>query len=253
MKPVAVLLLVFVLASLAIMPGFAAAPAGPGNPNPGILPPNSNPFGKSYVEWSIDAWKQSYEAPNATNPLLDTTGALCGPAVGDKVWHLVGSVVGEYVGPVVTIVRDQCVVPVGKAIFILAGGNSCSTIEPPPSRGETDAEVLACEQGWWDSVPFSPEASVIIDGKPVQNMEQYRFRTGLFDVSLEDPTADNWYGADCSVDDCEHARAAGHNYALMLAPLPKGPHTIRMLATWRLPETGEVFFGWDVTYNLTVR
>lgn len=252
MKPASVLLLVLALALLAIAPVSASAPVEPNSPNPRVLPPNSNPFGKSYVEWSIDAWKDAYEMPTSTNTLFDMTGERCGPVASDKVWHLVGSVVGEYNGPVVTIVRDKCVVPVGKAILILGGGDACSTIDFPPFSAETDEAVLACEQGWWDSVPFTPVASITVDGKPVQHIEQFRFRTGLFDVTLQDPS-DNSIGADCTVKDCENVRVAGHNYAVMLTPLPKGPHTIQMKANWIDPVTGEVLFGWDVTYNLTVR
>src|SRR5436853_3928133 len=38
-----------------------AAQNGNGNPNPGVLPPNSAPHGKTYAEWSAAWFKWAYE------------------------------------------------------------------------------------------------------------------------------------------------------------------------------------------------
>jgi hypothetical protein len=38
----------------------------------------------------------------------------------------------------------------------------------------------------------------------------------------------------------------------MLAPLSRGEHTIQFTGSFRDPETDDMLFGLDVTYNLTV-
>src|SRR5580765_5316103 len=49
--------------------------AGGGNQgNPGIAPPNSNPQGHSYGEWTALWWQWALSIPEAINPLEDTTG-----------------------------------------------------------------------------------------------------------------------------------------------------------------------------------
>jgi hypothetical protein len=79
-----------VMMSLAGSPAFAGGPDR-GNPNPGILPPSSNPFGKSYGAWS-DAWVQwAYSIPADQNPIADTTGQFAGMGQSGKVWFLAGT------------------------------------------------------------------------------------------------------------------------------------------------------------------
>ena len=53
-----------------------------GNPNPNVLPPNSNPFGLSYAEWSVKWWQWVFSLPATNSPILDTgTAALGNPAM----------------------------------------------------------------------------------------------------------------------------------------------------------------------------
>src|SRR6266545_3392369 len=43
--------------------------------NPRVLPPDTNPFGKSYGEWSAEQWKWLLSIPAPINPANDFTGA----------------------------------------------------------------------------------------------------------------------------------------------------------------------------------
>ena len=61
------------------------------NPNPGVLPPDSHPFGKTYGEWSNAWWQWAYSIPAPNNPVLDTTGANCDVGQSGQVWFLAGS------------------------------------------------------------------------------------------------------------------------------------------------------------------
>ena len=55
--------------------------AQPGHPtpdatNPGVLPANSKPYGKSYAEWSALWWQWAYGLPATGHPLFDEVGDL---------------------------------------------------------------------------------------------------------------------------------------------------------------------------------
>ncbi len=80
-----------------------------GNPNPGVLPINSNAFGGTYAEWAAAYWQWALSFPLAVNPLFDETGEFQAQGQSGKVWFLAGSTGGRR-----TWVR-QCNVPTGKA------------------------------------------------------------------------------------------------------------------------------------------
>jgi hypothetical protein len=59
------------------------------NPNPGVLRPQSHPFGRTYGEWSNAWWQWALSistTPDNNNPLLDPTGASCGNGQSGPVW-----------------------------------------------------------------------------------------------------------------------------------------------------------------------
>src|SRR2546423_112062 len=93
-----------------------------GNSNPGVLPPNSHPFGKTYGEWSNAWWQWALLNPvvkgnEQANPLFDTTGASCGVGQSGKVWFLAGIVTVNYSPGAGTITRN-CTIPTGTALFV---------------------------------------------------------------------------------------------------------------------------------------
>jgi len=81
------------------------------NPNTGIAPPQSSPYGQTYGEWSGAWWRWAYSFPAGEdqNPVQDPTGALAGLGQSGPVWFLAGSF-GQ------TITRTATV-PAGKALF----------------------------------------------------------------------------------------------------------------------------------------
>src|SRR5438045_3460219 len=78
-----------------------------GNPNPGVHPPNSKPYGLSYGEWSARWWQWTLQIPLATNPNFDTTGAHCAEGQSGHVWFLAGWFPGAH-PPSVT---RECTIP----------------------------------------------------------------------------------------------------------------------------------------------
>ncbi len=66
--------------ALAALVAIAAAPPGDrGDPNSGVMPPQSHPFGKSYGEWGA-AWQQwIFMTTTANCPATDNTGPVDAP------------------------------------------------------------------------------------------------------------------------------------------------------------------------------
>ena len=110
---------------------FAKPP--PGNlGNPGILPPQSNPYGTTYGEWSAKWWQWAMAMPFDHSPLAET--ADCSEGQSGPVWFLGGSFVSA------EAVRN-CTVPAGKAIFFPVLNVECSTAEPVPFHGDRKSVV----------------------------------------------------------------------------------------------------------------
>ncbi|MCI0350370.1 MAG: hypothetical protein L0Z53_13175, partial [Acidobacteriales bacterium] len=98
-----------VVATLALLVAALPAQAAGRNPNPGVLPINSMPYGKSYGNWGAAWWTWALAIPKAQNPILDPTGEFCHIGQEGPVWFLAGNFGGES--------TRACTVPVGKALF----------------------------------------------------------------------------------------------------------------------------------------
>lgn len=207
-----------------------AAPAGKGNQgNPGILPPQSNSHGMSYAEWSAEWWKWAVSMPLDHHPLADT--ADCSAGQSGSVWFLGGSFVTAET-------TRRCTIPAGKALFFPVLNTECSTIEPDPFNGETEAELSACAKGWVDGAT----GFCTIDGVPVQNMDKYRVQSPLF--TFGPLPANNVLFID--VPPGTTGQSVSDGIWLMLAPLPVGQHNI---------DFGGVFasgFNFHIIYQITV-
>ena len=83
------------------------------NPNPGVLPPDSHPFGKTYGEWNAGWWQWFFSVPASKNPGLLTTEAVdCSVGQSGNDWFLAGRFNG------LGRSTHSCTVPVGKALVI---------------------------------------------------------------------------------------------------------------------------------------
>jgi len=224
-----------VTAILALLVATSPAQAAGANANPGIAPPNSNPYGHSYGEWSAELWKQAIEGPVAGNPFVE--GGCY--ALSGTVWA-----VAAPLGPAVF----ECTVPPGKGLFVPSLTIECSSLEPPETgfHGDTAEEQAACATYWADHIV---DLSVEIDGAPVQDLESYRVVSPQFTFIAPDPNILGvpGGGAGTSVAD---------GYYVMLAPLSRGGHSIRVRGALHFSVAeGDPFdldLPSDVTYHLTV-
>ena len=198
--------------------------------NPGVLPPQSHAFGKTYAEWSAAWWQWVLAMPVDQNPMYDETGDRIANGQSGDVWFLAGVI--NVSG---TAVRESTV-PAGKALFFPVINNECSTLEAPPFHGDNYAELASCAQAMHVGNLYAT-----IDGVPVQNLDKYFVVSPLYDISLP---ADNILG----LPGPQTGQSATYGAWLMLAPLNVGTHIINFGGYYI-----DYNFGLDITYVLTVK
>jgi hypothetical protein len=226
----------------------ATSVAGPGA-TPGVLPPQSHAFGKTYDEWAAAWWQWSLSIPKDVNPMLDTTGANAALGQDGHVWFLAGIWGGNG-----TYVRT-CNVPAGKALFFPIYNNIWVTTPGDylPMGYDDPVDYWADNEEWVRNYIGGLNAavkilSIEIDGVPVPD-PGYRVSSPAFAVTFpEDPVWDGIFdwGVEAGVP-AWPTIDEGSCY-LMLAPLSVGEHTIHF-ETW--VSTDKVY-DQDVTYHLTV-
>ena len=203
--------------------------------NPGVLPPHSSPYGKSYAEWSADWWQWLLEQPvvgGPTDPNFDVRAGQTG-----NVWFLASA-----------LQQPAAEIPSGTALFIPLMNVECSSLEPPESgfHGDTEAEQTECAKYWADHIT---NLVLIVDGKAMEITDDYRAVSPQF--AFDAPTP--WVFGDTG----GAGTAVGDGYYVMLAPLSVGGHTITIRATLHFA-AGELgpdpvdLLQTDLTWHITV-
>jgi hypothetical protein len=219
----------------------AAKDQSQGNANPGVLPPQSHPFGKTYGEWEAAFWQWTFSLPADHNPLTDTAPVSTGQT--GHVWFLGGTFAptvgpgGEFIGQVT---RDVTI-PAGTALFFPIVNAECSTAE---GNGTTEAALRDCAKMLGDDiVPGS--LFVQIDGKSLHDLTAYRAQSPLFTYG---PLPDNnLLGLPAGTT----SPSVSDGYHMMLAPLSVGQHTLEFGGIVSAPEINLTFIQ-DITYHITV-
>jgi len=201
-----------------------------GNPNPGVLPPDSHAFGQTYSEWEAALWQWALSQGPVNNPLTDTTGANCAVGQTGKVWFLARKGGGQAV--------RNCTIPAGKGILIPIGAAECDVLE---GDGTTEAELRAC------AIEFSNKFTVMrisVDGNELQGLappanSPYRIQWPLFTVTIVEGNA---FGAPAGT-----TQAVADGWFFLLAPLSAGAHTI----VWH-SEAPSLNFMAESVYQLTI-
>lgn len=223
-----------------------AAQAESSNPNPDVLPVNSNSYGMTYGEWSARWWQWALSMPVDKNPLLDT--ADCSKGQSGKVWFLAGTFGGS--------VERKCTMPAEKAILFPIINAEWSVVEansidgkcflPDVISGTTEEALRACAKAQIDHVTIK-EASV--DGVQLQDLDNYRVESPLFEFTLP---KNNILGLPAG-----SSPSVSDGYWILLAPLPVGKHTVhfRGVAVFPNPKPKKppFVFETEVTYSLSVR
>lgn len=186
--------------------------AGP-NSNPGILPIDSSPYGQSYGQWSVRFWQWALSIPADRNPVADTTGDFFAEGQSGPVW---------FCGTFGTSSERHATMPAGKALFMPvfnwifgAGVYDCDPTVPGVPCDVPTLRALAAE-----NLEKAVVLDVYIDGVPVQDVRSYRAISPTpFSVTYPENSV---VGPPAGV----YSPNVSDGYWLMLAPLPKGIHTI---------------------------
>lgn len=206
----------------------ALAAAG-GGATAGVHPPGSNPYGRSYGDWTAAWWRWAFSLPMDGHPLFDT--ADCNAGQAGPVWFLGGAFTG------VTTTRT-CTVPAGTSILFPAVNVECSSVEPPPFYGGNEAELRDCVHTF---MAFATEWFAYLDGNP---LPLSRVESSVYDFTA---VPGSLFGnteplSGISMSDGQW---------VFLTPLSAGSHTLRLGGRFDFPDGSS--FPLDVTYELTVQ
>ena len=205
--------------------------------NSKVYPPNAHPFGQSYNEWTEDWWQWLMSFNCAESPLLDPTGENAGLNQSGPVFFLAGTTEGT--------AERSVTIPHNKAILFpminIINDYPCPDPNFQPGPGQTLEEFL--QEGASGFIDLVDHLSVTLDGNDLNNEENYRFLTDLFQFT-GNPDLTN------CLDPCvtgEEQDAVSDGYWMMLKKLHRGQHTLHFYA--EVPAYG---FTVDVTYHITV-
>ena len=217
------------------------------NANPGVIPPKAKPYGMTYGEWSAEWWKWVYSMPIDAHPLFDT--ADCSKGQKWPVWFLGGTFATSVspTGEVIGQATHSCTIPTGKALFFPVLNGEASTLE---GNGQTKAELESAAKFIMD---HALNLQTEVDGKVIQNLGDYRNLSPLFTYELPSNNVLYYLGVDAPAG--ATSPAVGDGVYLMLAPLPKGDHTIHFGGEFIFTQENGGFdfhFIVNVTYHLTV-
>ena len=229
-----IVLATLVVSVLQASPAVSFAQAGDNQNNPMIFPPDSEPYGMTYGEWTAVWWKWFLSLPTEENPINDPTGELCDSSQSGQVWFLVGSGGGE--------AERSCEVPAGKAILIPAIIVECSKAEDESLQ--TEADLRACAKSDQDLVT---DVWATVNDAEIPDEQVYRVDSPLFNFSF---IADNVISAPEGPTE-----AVSDGFWLFLKPLPPGNYDIHVggiLQEGDPTVTTPFTFVEDSTYHLTV-
>ena len=214
------------------------------NPNPGVFPIQSKPYGQTYGQWSARWWQYAFQQPNLNICATDKPGS--------RVTFLAGTADG-------TIADRSCTVPVGNAIMFpilnvewsvveaeaqqqATPGQSC--LLPGQPNGTNDAALQACATAQANHVT---KLEAKVDGVSLQGLSNYRAVSPPFNFTS---APGNPLGV-CQPGGCDsHGVADG--FWIMLTPLRPGTHTIQFSGEAFFPELN-ITFVTGATYHLTVQ
>jgi hypothetical protein len=210
-----------------------------------VLDPTQPHYGHTDDEWGTlwQKWIDELPQPDPQNciiPFMDPTGANCGYQQSGDVFFLAGTGGGS-------VVRDQCQVPKGKALFfpILSFGADNAGVDP--SKWLSDADLQAYVQNELDGVSVS-SLSVEFDGVAIPNLANYRTKITKFSYTLPpEPNDYSCQGQSGVTGYIDTSYAAG--FFVMLAPPASGAHTLHFAGS--SPASSPPLTV-DTTYHFTI-
>ena len=208
----------FIAMSIGLCSATAVIASGGGT----AVPPGGKIAGRGYSQWLEVFWKTFFRTPPSAS-VCQTVHTSIGP-----VAVLIGGGSGKKE-------TDTCREPANRPIFVDGLAAECSTIEPPPSHGNTPAQLKRCARRQMTGVE---DLSIAIDGHQVMGWTRYITASPVFTFHMP---KHNRLGTRKRT-----GQSAAYGEGLLLRGLPPGTHTVH--------ETGELpGFLVDLTYKLRVQ
>jgi hypothetical protein len=227
-----------VVLSLIALSAALVAPTGAAATGTSIYPPDSQPLGKSYGEWSALWWQQAYATVDIPGAPFANGDVDCAQLGTDDVIFLVGTTPDTG-----ATASRTCDVPAEHAVLIPLINAECSAqFDMQP----TYADQLACARGLMDAVDLSTlHLQVARQGKhtvvfPPEVLSGFRFDSPPFTWTS---VPGNPFGVDVFTDN----PAAASGFYVMLRPLPPGTYDVSFGGT--IPDV----FSTEANYTLRVR
>lgn len=168
-----------------------------------IFPPDANPYGLTYGEWSSKWWQWILSIPPDRNPLLDKTGEYCSEGQTDpNVFFLGGTFGGK--------VERTCTISSDKAIFFPIINYEGNFIEDITIR--TESQLVELVKSQIDDIKYF---YVTFDGTDLQGLGNLRSRK-IFTLTFPE---NNVFGVKN-----ESTLAVADGYYVMIKPLLPGTH-----------------------------
>jgi hypothetical protein len=189
------------------------------NSDPVLFGRQERPFGKSWEEWTIEWWQWLLSMPKEISPAIDKTGRKFNLETQDKdceVIFLAGNL-GGYT-------ERTYVIPAGKALLFPIINYSTSYSEEPQLKTEADLVQRATKD-----IDDIVEKMAMVDGHPIQGIENYRVQAPPFEVTL---IRDNIFDVVPGI-----TTASSDGYWIFLKPLSIGDHEIHTRGSCSLGKT----------------
>jgi hypothetical protein len=136
-----------------------------------VFEPYSNPFNRTYSDWTAKWWQWAYSIPKNINPAFDDTGKFCHVNQKEPVWFFPGTF--EH-----SVIR-YCEIPSDVGLLFPVLNSECSFAEFPEMK--TKEELSSCAKKIQDRTV--PEF-VRVNGMEISNLENYRIQSDLFNFTL---------------------------------------------------------------------
>jgi hypothetical protein len=192
-----------------------------------LYPRDKNPFGISWEDWSIRWWKWILSMPNEINPVHEGTHVSCSTVeYNENVILVPGNLGGKSI--------REYEVTAGKSLLFPIINFITSSNEETELRNDLQLRERATHD-----IDDIVKKEVLIDGKRLENVDDFRVSVKPFDLTLIENNIFNVKSGP--------TRAAADGYWIFVRPLTKGVHTIHTIGSCSAGKTCV-----DLTFEIIV-
>lgn len=198
--------------------------------NAGLYSKDSSPFGIPYSDWVHRWWQWNQGIPAAEHPRDNFTERTCQSNQNGPVWFLPDILTGKE--------ERSCTIPSGKGILVPLLTGECHNDVPPIM---SDEALIKCSS---EGDEFGV-LTAILDGKEIQNLDQYRTKTGFYNITV----------VEGNIFDLPAGTFKGHadGFFVFLEPPAPGKHDLTLRTSVVNPTTPSYNYAAESIYHLTIK